>query len=78
MTIVLDTNLWVSMLLGMRVRGLRRHLYDPRIHVVTSSEQRAELTTTLSKPKLTTVLTLTRCCRRRRDPVWPAQIGIRT
>lgn len=57
MTIVLDTNLWVSMLLGMQVRGLRRHLYDPRIHVVTSSEQRAELTTTLSKPKLTKVLT---------------------
>ncbi|MFP4484492.1 MAG: putative toxin-antitoxin system toxin component, PIN family [Spirochaetaceae bacterium] len=57
MIVVLDTNLWISLLLGKRVANLRRHLYEPAVQVITSAEQRQELVDTLYRPKLQKVLT---------------------
>lgn len=59
MTVVLDTNLWISMLLGKRVGGLATHLYNPRLSVVSSVEQHEELRNTLEKPKFRNLLSET-------------------
>jgi len=52
MTVVVDTNLWVSALVGKRVAGLIPLVHRTGIEVITGEEQLAELHDVLSRPKI--------------------------
>jgi len=50
--VVIDTNIWISFLIGKSLQKLLDYILDERIMVYTCSEQIAELTKSLGKPKL--------------------------
>jgi putative PIN family toxin of toxin-antitoxin system len=50
--VAVDTNVWVSFLIGKRLRRLVQQIFDEKILIVTCREQLAELAETVSKPKL--------------------------
>lgn len=50
--IIIDTNLWISFLLGKCLSGLHNLIYSEKIVVVTCKEQFIELSEVLSRPKL--------------------------
>lgn len=52
MTVVADTNIWVSSLMGKRLEGLTELLRTKRVRLITSEEQLAEVEEVLSRPKV--------------------------
>ncbi len=62
LSIVIDTNLWVSMALGSKtvIRQMQQVIEAPHVIIFTSAEQLEELTDTLAKPKLQKYLTQNR------------------
>ena len=50
--VVIDTNIWISFLIGKRLAGLHRHIDGGRIKVVTCEEQLCELADVLNRPRI--------------------------
>jgi putative PIN family toxin of toxin-antitoxin system len=50
--VVIDTNIWISFLIGKSLNKLHKYIHDDRITVVTCNEQLAELTNVLNKTKI--------------------------
>lgn len=50
--IIIDTNVWISFLIGKNLKGLQNHLDSQRIKVVTCNEQLIELSEVFKKPKI--------------------------
>jgi uncharacterized protein len=48
---VIDTNIWISFLVGKLLAGLDDYILDGLLEVVMSDEQLAEITTVLRRPK---------------------------
>ncbi len=51
MKAVIDTNIWVSFLIGKLLAGLDDYILDGLLEVVMSDEQLEEITTVLRRPK---------------------------
>ncbi|MBA7530017.1 hypothetical protein ES705_22220 [subsurface metagenome] len=51
MKIVIDTNLWISFLIGKILKGLKDSIFDKRITILTSDEHLEELFSVLKRPK---------------------------
>jgi len=49
--IIIDTNIWISFLIGKSLKGLHHFLNDNRFQIITSDEQISELIEVLSRPK---------------------------
>ncbi len=50
--LIIDTNIWISFLIGKSLKGLQYFLQDNRFQIITSNEQISELVDVLSRPKL--------------------------
>ncbi|GHT20988.1 putative toxin-antitoxin system toxin component, PIN family [Bacteroidia bacterium] len=50
--VIIDTNLWISFLIGKNLHHLLQDILDEQLVVVTSKEQLKELLSTVAKPKL--------------------------
>ena len=50
--VVIDTNIWISFLIGKRLSGLHRHIDSGRITVVTCGMQLRELADVLNRPRI--------------------------
>ncbi|MCG2722582.1 MAG: putative toxin-antitoxin system toxin component, PIN family [Thermodesulfovibrionales bacterium] len=51
MKAVIDTNIWISFLIGKLLAGLDDYILDGLLEVVISDEQLEEITTVLKRPK---------------------------
>ena len=51
MKVVIDTNIWISFLIGKLLAGLDDYILDGLLDVVISDEQLEEITTVLRRPK---------------------------
>ena len=51
MKAVIDTNIWISFLIGKLLAGLDDYILEGQLEVVISDEQLAEITTVLRRPK---------------------------
>ncbi len=51
MKAVIDTNIWISFLIGKLLAGLDDYILDGLFEVIISDEQLAEITTLLRRPK---------------------------
>ncbi|MEW6068407.1 MAG: putative toxin-antitoxin system toxin component, PIN family [Nitrospirota bacterium] len=51
MKAVIDTNIWLSFLIGKLLAGLDNYILDGLLKVVISEEQLEEITTVLQRPK---------------------------
>ena len=52
MRVVIDTNIWISFLIGKQLTGLYRHMDSGRIEVVTCETQLRELADVLNRPRI--------------------------
>ena len=50
--LVIDTNIWISFLIGKALQDLESLLYNKRVQILFSSEQLAELGSVLQRPRL--------------------------
>lgn len=50
--VVIDTNIWISFLIGKRLSGLHRHIDSGRIEVATCGMQLRELAEVLNRPRI--------------------------
>ena len=50
--VVIDTNIWISFLIGKRLSGLHRHMDSGQIEVVTCETQLRELAEVLGRPRI--------------------------
>jgi len=50
--VIIDTNIWISFLIGKSLPGLQNHLNSQFIQVITCKEQILELTEVFKKPKI--------------------------
>ena len=50
--VVIDTNIWISFLIGKRLAGLHRHIDSRRIEVATCEAQLRELADVLNRPRI--------------------------
>lgn len=50
--VVIDTNIWISFLIGKRLGGLHRHIDNGRIQIVTCCEQLEEIAGVLCRPRI--------------------------
>ena len=50
--IIIDTNVWISFLMGKTLRRLEHYIYDNFFQIVSCKEQLAELQEVLSRPKI--------------------------
>jgi putative PIN family toxin of toxin-antitoxin system len=50
--IIVDTNIWISFLIGKRLKGLQKYINNKTVKVVTCKEQIFELTIVLQRPKI--------------------------
>ena len=50
--IIIDTNVWVSFLMGKVLAGLEYYIYDNRFQIVSCKEQLSELKEVLFRPKM--------------------------
>jgi putative PIN family toxin of toxin-antitoxin system len=50
--VVIDSNIWISFLIGKRIRLLVQHIRNEQIRIVTCEEQLQELSIAFRKPKL--------------------------
>jgi uncharacterized protein len=57
---IVDTNVWISFLIGKSLKGLQYYIDNKRISIITCNEQFQELTEVLRKSKLKNTLLLSR------------------
>jgi putative PIN family toxin of toxin-antitoxin system len=50
--IIIDTNLWVSFLIGKHLKRLHTYIYNEKISIITCKEQVLELKEVFNKPKI--------------------------
>ncbi|MHC1704977.1 MAG: putative toxin-antitoxin system toxin component, PIN family [Tenuifilaceae bacterium] len=50
--IIIDTNIWISFLIGKSLRGLQNHIDSQSIKIITCKEQYYELSEVFKKPKI--------------------------
>ncbi|GHT13115.1 PIN domain-containing protein [Bacteroidia bacterium] len=50
--VIIDTNVWISFLIGKRLQRLLHYVLDERVVIVTCNAQIRELTRVLKKPKI--------------------------
>lgn len=50
--IIVDTNIWISFLIGKSLKGLQQHIDSQKVLIVTCNEQIHELTDVFRKPKI--------------------------
>lgn len=50
--IIVDTNIWISFLIGKNLKGLQEYIDSKTIIIVTCNEQIQELTEVFKKPKI--------------------------
>jgi putative PIN family toxin of toxin-antitoxin system len=50
--IIIDTNIWISFLIGKCLRGLQKHIDSQSIKIITCKEQYYELSEVFNKPKI--------------------------
>lgn len=50
--IIIDTNIWISFLIGKALRGLQNHIDSQGIKIITCNEQLVELSEVFKKPKI--------------------------
>lgn len=50
--VVIDTNIWISFLIGKRLSGLHRHIDSGRIKIVACEAQLRELVDVLNRPRI--------------------------
>jgi len=50
--IIIDTNIWISFLLGKSLKGLQKHLDNESFKILTCQEQINELIDVINKPKI--------------------------
>ncbi len=50
--IIIDTNIWISFLIGKNLKGLQKHIYSSAIKIIVCDEQIKELMDVFNKPKL--------------------------
>ena len=50
--IIVDTNIWISFLIGKTLKGLQNHIDSQSIRIITCEEQLRELSEVFKKPKL--------------------------
>lgn len=50
--VVIDTNIWISFLIGKRLSGLHRHIDSGRIKIVACEAQLRELVDVLNRPHI--------------------------
>jgi putative PIN family toxin of toxin-antitoxin system len=50
--IVIDTNVWISFLIGKHLQRLLNYIFNEQIIIITCKEQLVELSETVQKPKL--------------------------
>ena len=50
--VIVDTNIWISFLIGKNLKGLQEYIDSQTIIIVTCNEQIQELTEVFKKPKL--------------------------
>ncbi len=51
MRVVIDTNVWISSLIGKLLAGLKNYVLDGLIEIVTTDEQIEEIVKVLGRPK---------------------------
>jgi putative PIN family toxin of toxin-antitoxin system len=49
--VIIDSNIWVSFLIGKSLRSLVHHIRNEKITIITCEEQLQELTSVFQKPK---------------------------
>jgi len=47
--IVIDTNIWISFLIGKILKNLKEHIFNEKIEIITSEEQIKEILTVLRR-----------------------------
>jgi len=52
MNLVIDTNIWISFLIGKALIGLKNLILDKKLNIITSEEQIKEIFNVLQRPKL--------------------------
>ena len=50
--IIVDTNIWISFLIGKSLKGLQNHIDSQLVRIITCNEQLIELAEVFSKPKI--------------------------
>lgn len=60
MKVVIDTNIWVSYLLGGLLQGIDKKILSKEIKIVVSDEMLKELSEVLSRPKFKDIFTVKR------------------
>jgi putative PIN family toxin of toxin-antitoxin system len=50
--VIVDTNIWISFLIGKSLKGLQEHIDSETIQIITCDEQIQELITVFRKPKI--------------------------
>jgi putative PIN family toxin of toxin-antitoxin system len=60
MKVVIDTNIWISYLLGSLLQGMDEKILSKEIKVVVSEEMLKELSEVASRPKFKNILTVRR------------------
>jgi putative PIN family toxin of toxin-antitoxin system len=57
--IIIDTNIWISFLIGKSLKGLQKHLDNESFKILTCQEQVNELIDVFNKPKIKKYLNIT-------------------
>jgi uncharacterized protein len=50
--IIIDSNIWISFLIGKSLQGLQNHIDSQNLKIITCNEQLMELSEVFKKPKL--------------------------
>ena len=50
--VIVDTNIWISFLIGKNLKGLQEYIDSQTVLIVTCNEQIQELTDVFKKPKI--------------------------
>ncbi len=51
MRVVVDTNIWISFLIGKLLTGLKSHILSGKVEIVTTHEQIEEINAVVRRPK---------------------------
>lgn len=50
--VIIDTNIWISFLIGKHLAGLHRHINSGQVKIVTCKMQLQELVDVLNRPRI--------------------------
>lgn len=50
--VIIDTNIWISFLIGKHLKGLHRHIASDTLKIITCKEQLHELSEVFQRPKI--------------------------